>query len=60
MLDSVKSVLKTLDENPIIVPACGHIITVESMDDHMQMKLVLRTISDKGDTKKGSLRRQNS
>ena len=36
-----------LNENPIIVPACGHIITVESMDGHMQMKLVLRAISDK-------------
>ena len=26
-----------LDENPIIVPSCGHLITVESMDAHMQM-----------------------
>lgn len=26
-----------LDESPVIVPACGHILTVESMDGHMEL-----------------------
>lgn len=26
-----------LDENPCIVPSCGHILTLESMDGHMSM-----------------------
>jgi hypothetical protein len=26
-----------LDENPCIVPSCGHILTMESMDGHMSM-----------------------
>lgn len=26
-----------LNENPIIVPSCGHIVTVESMDGHMDL-----------------------
>lgn len=26
-----------LDENPCIVPSCGHILTIESMDGHMSM-----------------------
>ena len=26
-----------LNENPVIVPSCGHLLTVESMDGHMQM-----------------------
>ena len=26
-----------LDENPVIVPLCGHLLTIESMDGHMQM-----------------------
>jgi len=26
-----------LDESPVIVPACGHILTVESMDGHMDL-----------------------
>lgn len=26
-----------LDEDPCIVPSCGHILTLESMDGHMSM-----------------------
>lgn len=26
-----------LDENPCIIPSCGHILTLESMDGHMEM-----------------------
>lgn len=34
-----------LDENPCIVPSCGHILTLESMDGHMEIAKYY-TISD--------------
>ena len=27
-----------LDESPCIIPSCGHILALESMDGHMSMK----------------------
>lgn len=35
-----------LDESPVIVPTCGHILTVESMDGHMDLSRFFE-ISDK-------------
>ena len=26
-----------LDDNPCIIPSCGHILTLESMDGHMDI-----------------------
>jgi hypothetical protein len=34
-----------LDENPCIIPSCGHILTLESMDGHMEIAKYY-TISD--------------
>lgn len=38
-----------LDETPCIVPSCGHILTLESMDGHMEIAKYY-TISDDTDT----------
>ena len=35
-----------LDEAPCIVPSCGHILTLESMDGHMEMSNYYTTSSD--------------
>lgn len=35
-----------LDESPCLVPSCGHILTLESMDGHMEMSEYYTTSSD--------------
>ena len=35
-----------LDESPCIIPSCGHILTLESMDGHMEMSKYYTTSSD--------------
>ncbi|KAL8935906.1 MAG: hypothetical protein Q9211_004449 [Gyalolechia sp. 1 TL-2023] len=35
-----------LDESPCIIPSCGHILTVESMDGHMEMSKYYVVSSD--------------
>jgi len=38
-----------LDENPCIIPSCGHILSLESMDGHIEITKYY-TISDDADT----------
>ncbi|MCJ1379501.1 hypothetical protein MMC17_002602 [Xylographa soralifera] len=35
-----------LDENPVVVPRCGHVITVSSLDGHMAMSKFYRMSDD--------------
>ncbi len=48
-----------LDENPCIIPSCGHILTLESMDGHMEIAKYY-TISDDTNAEKSIIALKSS
>jgi hypothetical protein len=48
-----------LDEDPCIIPSCGHILTLESMDGHMEIAKYY-TISDDTNAEKSIIALKSS